>query len=62
MVRAMNALPAHAPRHDWTRAEVEALFALPFLDLMFRAQRVHRAHHQPNSALSTSPPNRMAAR
>src|SRR5580658_1349100 len=49
MVRAMNALPADAPRHDWTRAEVEALFALPFLDLMFRAQRVHRAHHQPNS-------------
>ena len=45
----MNALPADAPRHDWTRAEVEALFALPFLDLMFRAQRVHRAHHQPNS-------------
>jgi biotin synthase len=49
MVRAMNALPADAPRHDWTRDEVEALFALPFLDLMFRAQRVHRACHQPNS-------------
>src|SRR5689334_25299265 len=25
-------------RHDWTVAEVEALFALPFADLMFRAQ------------------------
>jgi biotin synthase len=50
MVRAMNALPvsADAPRHDWTRSEVEALFALPFLDLMYRAQRVHRAHHEPN--------------
>ncbi|MGB6602713.1 MAG: biotin synthase BioB, partial [Steroidobacteraceae bacterium] len=55
----MSALPADlpppdpagadAPRHDWTRAEVEALLALPFLDLMFRAQGVHRAHHQPNS-------------
>jgi biotin synthase len=42
MVRGMS-------RHDWTRAEVEALFALPFLDLMFRAQGVHRAHHEPNS-------------
>jgi biotin synthase len=49
MVRAMNDMSADAPRHDWRRAEVEALFALPFLDLMFRAQRVHRAHHEPNS-------------
>ena len=29
-------------RHDWTRAEVRALFALPFPDLMFRAASVHR--------------------
>ena len=36
-------------RHDWTIAEVEALFALPFSDLMFRAQETHRAHHQPNA-------------
>ena len=41
-------------RHDWTLAEVEALFALPFMDLMFRAQRVHRAWHDPNAVqLST---------
>jgi biotin synthase len=38
-----------AIRHDWTIAEVEALFALPFGDLMFRAQEIHRAHHQPNA-------------
>ena len=36
-------------RHDWSRAEVQALFALPFLDLVLRAQQVHRAHHEPNS-------------
>ena len=36
-------------RHDWALAEVEALFALPFMDLMFRAQRVHRAWHDPNA-------------
>ena len=30
------------PRHDWTRDEVEALFALPFNDLIFEAQSVHR--------------------
>ena len=36
-----------APRHDWTREEVRALFALPFPDLMFRAQRVHRQNFDP---------------
>lgn len=30
------------PRHSWTRDEVEALFALPFNDLIFQAQTVHR--------------------
>ena len=35
-------------RHDWTAEEVEALFALPFNDLMFQAQTVHRAHFDPN--------------
>ena len=38
-----------AIRHDWTIAEVEALFALPFADLMFRAQETHRANHSPNA-------------
>jgi biotin synthase len=37
------------PRHDWTVAEVEALFAQPFADLMFQAQSVHRAHHSANA-------------
>jgi biotin synthase len=36
-------------RHDWSREEVLALFAEPFADLMFRAQRLHRAHHAPNT-------------
>ncbi len=36
-------------RHDWTVAEVEALFALPFADLMYRAQSTHRANHDPNA-------------
>ena len=35
------------PRHDWTRAEVRALFALPFPELMFRAAQVHRANFDP---------------
>jgi biotin synthase len=34
-------------RHDWTRAEVRALFVLPFPDLMFEAQRIHRLYFDP---------------
>jgi biotin synthase len=50
----MTHLPPAPPRHDWTLAEVEALFALPFMDLMFGAQGVHRAWHDPNAVqLST---------
>src|SRR6478736_9854907 len=40
-------------RHDWTVSEVENLFALPFADLMFRAQEVHRAN-QPANAVQMS--------
>jgi len=36
-------------RNDWTLAEVEELFALPFMDLVFRAQQVHRLHQEPNT-------------
>ncbi|MFM1886373.1 MAG: biotin synthase BioB [Pseudomonadota bacterium] len=35
-------------RHDWRLDEVLALFDQPFMDLLFRAQQVHRAHHAPN--------------
>jgi len=38
-----------ATRHDWTLDEVEALFALPFQDLLFEAQRVHRENQAPNT-------------
>lgn len=38
----------------WSIAEVEALFALPFNDLIFRAQQVHRQYFDPNTVqLST---------
>jgi biotin synthase len=35
-------------RTDWTRAEIAALFDLPFGELMYRAQSVHRDHHAPD--------------
>ena len=36
-------------RHDWTKAEVLALFARPFADLMFEAQTVHRQNFDANA-------------
>jgi len=39
---------ANALRHDWHHNEIKALFALPFNDLLFRAQSVHRQHFDPN--------------
>lgn len=35
-------------RHDWTTDEIAALFELPFSDLLFQAQAVHRRHFDPN--------------
>jgi len=34
-------------RTDWTRAEVRALLDLPFPELIYRAQTIHRAHFDP---------------
>jgi biotin synthase len=39
-------LPAAPMR--WSVEAVEALFALPFNELLFRAQQMHREHHDPN--------------
>jgi biotin synthase len=39
----------YAVRHDWSIEEVEALYALPFQDLLFRAQSAHREHQPPNT-------------
>ena len=41
-------------RHDWTREDIRALFALPFPELIFRAQETHRANFDPTEVqLST---------
>ncbi len=49
--------PRHAPpdiRHDWTRAEAEALLALPFNELLYRAHGLHRRYFDANEVqLST---------
>ena len=44
----MSATQVQEIRHDWQRDEVQALFDLPFNDLLFQAQTVHRQHFNPN--------------
>ena len=46
---ALGLALAAEPRTDWTRPEVEALFDLPFSDLLYSAQRVHRLFFDPNA-------------
>jgi len=41
-------MTAAASRHDWSLDEIRALFALPFNDLVFRAQTMHRENFDPN--------------
>jgi biotin synthase len=41
-------------RHDWSVEEIEALFALPFQDLLFQAQSVHRQCQSPNTVQMSS--------
>ena len=36
-------------RNDWTRAEIQALYQQPFLDLVFQAQKIHRQYFEANA-------------
>ncbi|QFY44997.1 biotin synthase BioB [Candidatus Methylospira mobilis] len=47
-------MPEYELRHDWRLQEIEALFALSFPDLLFRAQSTHRRHFDPNTVQVSS--------
>ena len=36
-------------KNDWTRAEIQALYQQPFLDLVFQAQQIHRQYFEANA-------------
>jgi biotin synthase len=42
------------PRHNWTRPEAQALYELPFADLIFQAQGIHRRNFDPNHVETAS--------
>ena len=49
MSATLEQIAVAAPiRHDWSLSEVEALFALPFNDLLYKAQSLHRVNFDPN--------------
>src|SRR5690606_41386648 len=39
---------------EWSESEIMTLYELPFMDLLWRAQQVHRAHHNPNEVQCSS--------
>jgi len=45
---ASKPIPIEGIRTDWTIAEVDALFRMPFNDLLFRAHSTHRQFFDPN--------------
>lgn len=45
----VHSTPCDDVRTDWTPAEIDALFALPFNDLLFQAQTLHRRYWDPNA-------------
>jgi biotin synthase len=48
ILQAVTQPPAAAPVAKWSVAEVEALYDLPLMDLIYRAQQVHREHFDAN--------------
>jgi biotin synthase len=53
MATAPSKAPAATPgaplRHDWTRAELRALYDLPLSELIFQAQTIHRVNFDPTA-------------
>jgi biotin synthase len=47
-------MAAFQPRYDWKRAEAEEIYGLPFSDLIFRAQIIHRENFDPNHVETAS--------
>ncbi|HET6839333.1 MAG TPA: biotin synthase BioB [Bradyrhizobium sp.] len=47
-------LSAFQPRYNWQRSEAEEIYGLPFSDLIFRAQIIHRENFDPNHVETAS--------
>lgn len=54
MSQLIDRLLTGAIRHDWSLTEVEQIFNLPFNDLLFVAQSLHRRHFNPNQVQTST--------
>ena len=43
----LESTPENPVRHDWSDEQIQAIHDLPFPDLLFQAQLVHRRYHDP---------------
>ncbi|KAL2208066.1 biotin synthase [Sarocladium strictum] len=43
-----EAVAAQAPRHDWTREEISAIYYQPLMELAYQAANLHRRFHKPS--------------
>jgi hypothetical protein len=48
-------VPKRPPASAWSTDAIMALYELPFMDLMHRAQQTHRAHFDPNVIQLSTP-------
>ena len=53
-VKRSGGSTAGSIRNNWDRSEAEALYALPFADLLFQAQSIHRQNFDPNHVETAS--------
>jgi len=57
MIQSTTENTPETKANQWDRASIQALFDLPLMDLMFEAQTVHRANHEPNKVQLTEHQN-----
>ena len=48
LLHTPNKATPHASVQYWRVCQVEELYDLPFMDLVYRAAQVHREHFNPN--------------
>lgn len=54
MIQDLNPTVESPAKSTWTREQVQELFELPFMELLYRAQSVHREHHNPHQVQLSS--------
>ena len=54
MIQSTSEQTTDTKTKQWDRGSIQALFDLPLMDLIYQAQTVHRANHEPNTVQLSS--------